>query len=117
MTPKRLERMQRNSVISSLISLDTPIGDQENSLLIDMVSCGQLAIDDEMHAAELMSFLLYRIEFLNPREKTIINMFYVTDKSIKEIADVFGLTKSRVCQLRKDALQSLRTAIVAHFAR
>ena len=55
-------------------------------------------LEDEV---EIQRTLALAIDSLDPREKTILNLYYQKEVSLKEIALVLGLTEARVCQLNK----------------
>lgn len=52
--------------------------------------------------------LVKAIEQLPEREQQMMSMYYEHDMNLKEIAAVFGVTESRVCQLHSQAIARLR---------
>lgn len=48
---------------------------------------------------------------LSEREQRVVQLYYEFDLSLKEIAAVLELSEARVCQINKDALRKLRTAL------
>ncbi len=103
-----LRRVARDSV-----SIDTPIGDDGETSLgdliedVDVVDAAELA---EHHA--MVDHLHALLETLPPREATIISLrFGLRDgrqHTLQEVADQVGLTRERVRQLEKHALAQLR---------
>ena len=95
------------------ISLETPIGDTEDSPLGDfiedrgLVSPDQIAIDT--HLKDQTAAIL---RSLTPREEQIIRMrFGIGDGSectLEEVGQTFSLTRERIRQLEVKALRKLR---------
>ena len=57
---------------------------------------------------ELVDLLREKIDQLNPRQRRILSMIYFDNMHLSEIADVFGVTEARVCQIRSQAIANLR---------
>ncbi|MED5526552.1 FliA/WhiG family RNA polymerase sigma factor [Gallaecimonas pentaromativorans] len=51
---------------------------------------------------------------LNPREQLLLTLYYQHELNMKEIAQVLGLTESRVCQLHKECLSNLNSFLERH---
>lgn len=65
--------------------------------------------DEEMHAA-----LGEAIRQLPEREQYVMTMYYERDMNLKAIAKELGVTESRVCQLRNQAVERLRVKLRQH---
>jgi len=59
----------------------------------------------EMHKRDLKEFICGS---LTEREKLIIVLYYYEELSMKEIAQILGLTESRVCQIHGKVIRRLR---------
>lgn len=55
--------------------------------------------------------LVQAIEHLPERERLLMGMYYEQDMNLREIAEVMGVTESRVCQLHSQAVARLRAAL------
>ncbi len=101
------------TLVKEPISLETPLGDDADKLLVD-------AIMDE-HAADPEALLLEEslkeemrrlVTTLTPREEKIICMrFGIREKSsytLEETGKVFGITRERIRQIEAIALRKLR---------
>ncbi len=55
--------------------------------------------------------LVAAIERLPEREKLVMGMYYEQDMNLREIAEVLGVTESRVCQLHSQAISRLRAKL------
>jgi len=55
--------------------------------------------------------LVAAIERLPEREKAVMGMYYEQEMNLREIAEVLGVTESRVCQIHSQAVARLRAAL------
>jgi RNA polymerase sigma factor for flagellar operon FliA len=62
----------------------------------------------------LRESLIAAIKNLPEREQFIMSMYYEQDMNLKEIAEVLGVTESRVCQLHSQSIARLRAKMRAH---
>lgn len=53
--------------------------------------------------------LTQAVDRLPERERVLLALYYVEDLTMQEIAEIFGITKPRVCQLHSRALVRLRS--------
>jgi RNA polymerase sigma factor FliA len=58
--------------------------------------------------AQFRGALVSAIELLPEREKLLMGLYYEKELNFREIADVLGVTESRVCQLHSQAVTRLR---------
>jgi RNA polymerase sigma factor for flagellar operon FliA len=63
---------------------------------------------DGMEKAELLQLLTQRIAELPDIPKKILAMYYFENMRLAEIAAVFGLTESRICQIHAQTILGLR---------
>lgn len=61
--------------------------------------------------AELTSRLARAIAKLTEKEQRVLSMYYKDELSLKEIGDRFGVTDSRACQIRTQAIHRLKSLI------
>jgi RNA polymerase sigma factor for flagellar operon FliA len=62
----------------------------------------------EFHKKDLKDFICRN---LSKKEKLIIVLYYYEGLSMKEIADILGLTESRVCQIHSKVIGRLKTQL------
>lgn len=48
------------------------------------------------------------LDQLPPAQKKVLALYYYEDMRLREIADVFGLTESRICQIHSQAILALK---------
>ncbi len=68
---------------------------------------------DECQQTELVSLLRDKIALLPDRQRRVLAMIYFEEMRLSEIADVFGVTEARVCQIRSQAIANLRRQMQA----
>ena len=66
------------------------------------------------HNASL-ALLDVAVHFLSPRDRAILKLRYAENKPFHEIGQMMGLSESRVCQLHKRILSSLKRNLTAQF--
>jgi len=64
---------------------------------------------EETSRRELASLIIERLEHLPEMQKKVLALYYFEDMRLREIAEVFGVTESRICQIHTRAILSLRT--------
>lgn len=75
----------------------------------------QLGVVELLEQAELLSYLREAIEELPLRQRRVILGHFVDGQSTAELASELGVTRSRISQLRTDALHELRRSITGHY--
>lgn len=109
-----VERVREISKISQEpVSLETPIGEEEDSHLGDFIED-----EDALAPAEAASFFLLKEQLddvlgtLTPREKKVLQLrFGLEDgrsRTLEEVGHVFGVTRERIRQIEAKALRKLR---------
>ncbi len=96
---------QRTAVVSS-ISLE---GEPGARAVADRLSDEEeLTAEAALDEAERNGALQVALDALPPRERLILSRSYFEERSLREIAEEMGVTESRVCQLRAQAIRRLR---------
>jgi RNA polymerase sigma factor for flagellar operon FliA len=68
---------------------------------------------EEVSRRELKQVILNRLKQLPEIQRKVLALYYGEDLHLREIAEVFGLTESRICQIHSQAILSIR----AHLQR
>jgi RNA polymerase sigma factor for flagellar operon FliA len=67
--------------------------------------------DDRLEQTELVGDLAAEIRQLPEREQLILSLYYEEEMTMRNVANVLGISESRVCQLHARALTRLRQGI------
>ncbi|MGH2387341.1 MAG: sigma-70 family RNA polymerase sigma factor, partial [Chloroflexota bacterium] len=95
------------------VSLETPVGTEEDSLLVDfIVDGGTAAPSDALADRQLSAYLRDALATLSPREQMVLRLrFGLHDgeaHTLEEIGRVMRVTRERIRQLEMRALRKLR---------
>jgi len=95
------------------ISMETPIGDDEDSHLGDFIEdVGTLTPDDAAVYSSLRNVTNEILEGLTPREAKVLRMRFGiemnTDHTLEEVGKQFDVTRERIRQIEAKALRKLR---------
>jgi RNA polymerase primary sigma factor len=94
------------------ISLETPIGKEEDSRLGDFIEADGETPEDEVSKNLLREDLESVLDTLSPRERDVLRLRYGLDdgrmKTLEEIGQIFNVTRERIRQIEAKALRKLR---------
>jgi len=94
------------------ISLETPIGKEEDSRLGDFIESGAENPDQDVAKNLLREDLESVLATLNPRERDVLRLRYGLDdgrvKTLEDIGQIFEVTRERIRQIEAKALRKLR---------
>jgi RNA polymerase sigma factor for flagellar operon FliA len=68
-------------------------------------------IEEKIGFEEESAVMRKEFHRLNERERIVLMLYYFDELKLREIAEVLGITESRVSQIRTKALQTLRTRL------
>ncbi len=99
------------------ISLETPVGDDEDSSLGDFIEDNSFISPlDSAKKENLKDFLVSLLSRLSPRESKVLMMRFGigmnTDHTLEEIGKQFDVTRERIRQIEAKALRKLRNPAV-----
>ncbi|MEM6446218.1 MAG: RNA polymerase sigma factor RpoD [Cyanobacteria bacterium P01_D01_bin.123] len=94
------------------ISLETPIGKEEDSRLGDFIESDGETPEDRVSKNLLREDLESVLDTLSPRERDVLKLRYGLDdgrmKTLEEIGQIFNVTRERIRQIEAKALRKLR---------
>ncbi len=94
------------------ISLETPIGKEEDSRLGDFIESDGETPEDRVAKVLLREDLESVLDTLTPRERDVLKLRYGLDdgrmKTLEEIGQIFNVTRERIRQIEAKALRKLR---------
>ena len=68
----------------------------------------QESAPDDASRRELVELIMDRLQKLPEMQRKVLALYYCEDLRLREIAEVFGLTESRICQIHSQAILSIR---------
>lgn len=96
---------------AAFICLDATCGSDgtEGANLYEVVAdTSDLGPVEEVSRRELKQVILERLKELPEVQRKVLALYYGEDLHLREIAEVFGLTESRICQIHSQAILSIR---------
>src|SRR5690606_6277469 len=94
------------------VSMESGIGDDEDSTLNDFISDDRPDPDEFTHESLLKDAIEEVLESLTPQEALVIRMRMGMDdgqtKTLDQIGKIFNLTRERIRQLEERALRKMR---------
>ena len=111
MTPEKIREIMKIS--QSPVSLEKPIGEEEDSQLGDFIPDEDAPSPDEQAANTLLKEeLLNVLSELSPREEEVLKLrFGLKDgrtRTLEEVGKVFDVTRERIRQIEAKALRKIR---------
>ena len=110
-TPEKVVEIQK--IAQDPVSLETPIGEEEDSHLVDFIEDTKAAPPSDVAAqAMLREQLIAALHKLTPREEKVIRLRYGLDdgkqRTLEEVGKEFNVTRERIRQIEAKALRKLR---------
>ena len=101
------------SISKEMVSLDAPVfGDPSNSTVGDFIEDNYRSADDIVMEKSLRDDINDALAMLTEKERDIIEMRYglngAIPMSLKEIGELYNLTKERIRQIEKKALERMK---------
>ncbi len=95
------------------VSLETPIGEEEDSHLVDFIEDTKTIAPGDMAAQSMLrEQLIAALHELTPREEKVIRLRYGLDdgrqRTLEEVGKEFNVTRERIRQIEAKALRKLR---------
>jgi RNA polymerase primary sigma factor len=111
MTPARVREIMRIS--QDPLSLDSPVGEEDDSNLADFIEDQQAEAPAEMAARKMLGdAVVEALDQLNEREKAVVRLRFGLDdgqaRTLEEVGREFGVTRERIRQIESKTLAKLR---------
>ena len=111
MPPEKVEEILKIS--QEPVSLETPIGEEEDTLLGDFIEDRKIASPVDTASYELLKEQMSSVlDTLTPREQEVLRLRFGLDdgrgRTLEEIGREFKLTRERIRQIEDKALRKLR---------
>jgi RNA polymerase primary sigma factor len=111
MTPARVREIMRIS--QDPLSLDSPVGEEDDSNLADFIEDQHAEAPAEMAAKMMLNSAVEEaLDELNEREQAVVRMRFGLDdgqpRTLEEVGREFGVTRERIRQIESKTLAKLR---------
>ena len=102
-------RVQTNSkVLATTLSLNKSVSDDDNFMLYEVIPNEIDQPDETLEDLEAKELLVDALQNLEERDRLIITLYYYEHLNYKEIAQILGITVSRVSQVHSKIIEKLR---------
>ena len=110
-TPEKVVEIQK--IAQDPVSLEPPIGEEEDSHLVDFIEDTKAAPPSDVAAQTMLrEQLIQALHKLTPREEKVIRLRYGLDdgkqRTLEEVGKEFNVTRERIRQIEAKALRKLR---------
>lgn len=83
--------------------------DNDNGSLYEVIAdTSEDSPVDQVSQRELKAVIFERLKELPEMQRKVLALYYIEDLHLREIAEVFNLTESRICQIHSQAILSIR---------
>ncbi len=99
---------------TTFVSLDSARGPSEDEGTDHYGAVADERQEDPARVAarrELAQLILERLQRLPDAQRKVLALYYFEDLRLREIAEAFGVTESRICQIHAQAILTLRNAL------
>lgn len=108
---EKVEEIQK--IAQDPVSLETPIGEEEDSHLSDFIEDNKTVAPADVAAQSMLrEQLIAALHKLTPREEKVIRLRYGLDdgkqRTLEEVGKEFNVTRERIRQIEAKALRKLR---------
>ncbi|WP_352415391.1 sigma-70 family RNA polymerase sigma factor [Oscillibacter ruminantium] len=108
---EKVEQLMQNS--APTVSLETPVGGDESTMLGDFIEDSTIASPEEEVIETMMRQEINKqLSYLQPREQMVLNMRFGLNgyepHTLEEIGNYIGVTRERIRQIEARALRRLR---------
>jgi len=113
LTEKALEEHQARVAVATIESLDRNVrADASQAVrLSEIIPDTSASIEEMVLERELLAMARRSLRSLDERSRFVVVSYLLEGKSLKEIADRLGVTRSRVSQLKDEAVRRVRELI------
>jgi len=97
---------------ATFVCLDAAFNSEHDDTINQHDSLADPRQEDPVDGAfrrELSRLIADRLKQLPDMQRKVLGLYYFEDMRLREIAEVFGLTESRICQIHAQAIHSIRS--------
>jgi RNA polymerase sigma factor FliA len=106
------EEMLEEVKPATFVSLDSVFGDDDSSTRHESVGdVTEITPDETAARREMTRVIAERMKQLPDLQRKVLALYYHEGMYLREIAEVFGVTESRICQIHAQAILNIRSYI------
>lgn len=94
--------------LDATCNLDGSEGSSLGDVIADPAAKGPV---EQASQNELKQIILQRLKDLPETQRKVLGLYYGEDLHLREIAELLGLTESRICQIHSQAILSIRAYV------
>jgi RNA polymerase sigma factor for flagellar operon FliA len=116
-SPDEYEKLLEEIRPATFISLDSARAGDDEGETQRHESISDTAQEGPGEAAsrrELAGIIAERLDRLPEVQRKVLALYYFEDLRLREIAEVFGVTESRICQIHAQAIHSIKACLRKH---
>lgn len=116
-SPQDYERLLEEIRPATYVCLDAAPGGEDSDHGTQYESLADSRQEDPVDATskrELARLIADRLEQLPEMQRKVLALYYFEDMRLREIAEAFDLTESRICQIHAQAIMSIKTYLQRH---
>src|ERR1700722_11924667 len=117
LTPREYEELLEKIRPATYVCLDSmPSGDSENERGSHEIIADESQVDPRERASmrEMAAIVEERINSLPEMQRKVLALYYFEDLRLREIAEAFGVTESRICQIHAQAILAIKSLLKKH---
>lgn len=97
-----------SNTLATTLSLNKSVSDEDNYMLYEVIPDDTEEPDVTAEDLEAKELLVEALQKLDERDRIIITLYYYEHLSYKEIAQILGITVSRVSQVHSKIIKKLK---------
>jgi RNA polymerase primary sigma factor len=110
LAPRTVEMLLSLNVAE--VRLDAPVGEGEDSRLVERFLVDDMDVESAVHARLLKEHVALALSYIRPRDARVLRLYYglqgESEHTLEQIGQLLGVTRERVRQLRDRALVDVR---------
>lgn len=108
-TTEQLDRAMESTYNFNLLSYEEVVWQKMSAMGDEPVTDSiEESPERKLMEKELRDQLGMAIDALNDRERTVVSLYYYEKLKLKEIADILGVSESRICQIHSTAIMKMK---------
>jgi RNA polymerase sigma factor for flagellar operon FliA len=114
LSPREYEELLEKIRPATYVCLDSmPSGDGENERGSHEIIADESQVDPRERASmrEMAALVEERIHDLPEMQRKVLALYYFEDLRLREIAEAFGVTESRICQIHAQAITAIKSLL------